>query len=86
MKQRDGAKNKNSQSVDSKYQLSPMLAPKWGLSVHRRGTIELRSELANAIFDESQSGAFDALLKSRVAVMSAPDFSAKTSSDQQALF
>lgn len=86
LKLRDGSKNKNSQSVDSKYQLSPMLAPKWGLSVHRRGTIEIRSELANSIFDESHSGSFESLMKSRVAAMSAPDFSAKTSSDQQVLF
>lgn len=86
LKLRDGSKNKNSQSVDSKYQLSPMLAPKWGLSVHRRGTIEIRSELANSIFDESQAGAFETLLKARVAAMLAPDFSAKISSDQQVLF
>jgi hypothetical protein len=86
LKLRDGSKNKNSQNVDSKYQLSPMLAPKWGLSVHRRGTIEIRSELANSIFDETLSGAFDSLMRVRVAAMSAPNFSAKISADQQVLF
>lgn len=83
---RDGAKNKNSQSVDLKFQLSPMLAPKWGLSVHRRGTLEIRPDLANAIFDSTFSSTFDALLKSRVAVMIAPHFSSKIASEQQALF
>jgi len=86
LKLRDGSKNKNSQSVDSKYQLSPMLAPKWGLSVHRRGTMEIRSELANSIFDKTHAGSFVSLMGIRVAAMSAPDFSAKTSSDQQLLF
>lgn len=86
LKIRDGAKNKNTQSVDSKFQLSPMLAPKWGLSVHRRGTLEIRPDLANSIFDNAHSSGFEALLKSRVSAMSAPGFSAKASSDQQVLF
>ncbi|MBU0768978.1 MAG: hypothetical protein KJ687_07800, partial [Proteobacteria bacterium] len=43
-----GAKNKNSRKVDEKYQLSPMLAPRWGLSPQRGGTIELQVDLANA--------------------------------------
>lgn len=86
LKIRDGAKNKNTQSVDSKFQLSPMLAPKWGLSVHRRGTLEIRPDFANAIFDNAYSSNFEALLKSRVSAMAAPSFSAKTSSDQQVLF
>lgn len=86
LKIRDGAKNKNTQSVDSKFQLSPMLAPKWGLSVHRRGTLEIRPDLANSIFDNMHSSNFEALLKTRISAMSAPSFSAKASSDQQALF
>lgn len=86
LKIRDGAKNKNTQNVDLKFQLSPMLAPKWGLSVHRRGTLEIRTDLANAIFDSSSSSRFESLLKDRVAAMFAPNFSAKVSSDQQALF
>ncbi|RMP72537.1 hypothetical protein ALQ20_05431 [Pseudomonas syringae pv. atrofaciens] len=86
LKIRDGAKNKNTQSVDSKFQLSPMLAPKWGLSVHRRGTLEIRPDFANSIFDNALSSNFDALLKSRISAMSAPYFSSKASSDQQVLF
>lgn len=54
------AKNRNSQLVDPKYQLAPMLAPKWGLSPHRRGSIELKADLANALFDYK---AGDGLLK-----------------------
>jgi len=46
-----GSKNKNNQKVDSKFQISPMLAPRWGLSAQRGGTIELQSDLANALFD-----------------------------------
>jgi len=61
-----GAKNKNNRSVDAKYQLSPMLAPKWGLSSQRGGTIELQLNFANALFDESLHGEFKNLLESRI--------------------
>lgn len=83
---RDGSKNKNTQNVDLKFQLSPMLAPKWGLSVHRRGTLEIRTDLANAIFDKDLSSSFDILLKSRISAMQAPKFSASSSSIQEDLF
>lgn len=65
-----GAKNKNSRSVDEKYQLSPMLAPKWGLSPQRGGTIELQAELANAIFDRESPADLKVLIENRIKDMS----------------
>ena len=61
-----GAKNKNSRSVDEKFQLSPMLAPKWGLSPQRGGTIELQADLANALFDRELQNGFKGLVENRV--------------------
>lgn len=83
---RDGRKNKNSQRVDDKYQLSPMLAPKWGLSEHRRGSIELREDVFNAIFDKSSRKDFSTLLKKRVSSMYAPKFSESDNPQQDGLF
>lgn len=61
-----GSKNKNSHAVDAKYQLGPMLAPRWGVSIHRRGTIELQQELANAILDHTKRAALGSLMRGRV--------------------
>lgn len=61
-----GAKNKNNRSVDQKFQLSPMLAPKWGLSPQRGGTIELQADLANALFDRDLQDGLKGLIENRV--------------------
>lgn len=61
-----GSKNKNSHAVDAKYQLGPMLAPRWGVSIHRRGTIELQQELANAILDHTKRATLGSLMRGRV--------------------
>ena len=83
---RDGARNKNDRGVRAKYQLGPMLAPKWDLSEHRRGNIELRVELANAIFDRAHREALPALVRARVAGMLGPGFASASQSDQNELF
>ncbi|MGR9059399.1 ORC-CDC6 family AAA ATPase (plasmid) [Rhizobium leguminosarum] len=61
-----GNKNKNSHAVDAKYQLGPMLAPRWGVSIHRRGTIELQQELANSILDHTKRATLASLMRGRV--------------------
>ena len=68
----EGRRNKNSRSVDEKYQLGPMLAPRWEVSEHRRGSIELGAELANAILDPERRSTLPALLRRRLARMLAP--------------
>jgi len=70
----EGQRDKNSQRVDEKYQLHPMLAPRWDLPTGRRGALPLSKNLANAIFDRSFSQSFPDLLGLRIATMAAPTF------------
>jgi len=67
-----GQKDRNSKRVDAKYQLNPMLAPRWDLPVSRRGTLALNPEEVNAIFDKSHRDEFEAVLRTRVSRMMAP--------------
>ena len=67
-----GQKDKNSMRVDSKFQLSPMLAPLWDLPVSRRGAIALRAEECQAIFGLDERSEFDKVLKKRLQLMSVP--------------
>ncbi|BDL37554.1 hypothetical protein [Methylorubrum sp. GM97] len=82
---RSGASNRNDDSLDAKFQLGPMLAPKWGLSPHRRGSIEIKPELANALFDRSERKHLAGLFKRRIAEMTAPSFFAQRSDTQDVL-
>jgi hypothetical protein len=68
----EGAKNRNYRSIDAKFQFAPMLAPRWEISQHRRGAIELKADLANAIFDPSGRDRLVQLVQSRIARMNAP--------------
>lgn len=67
-----GQKDKNSMRVDSKFQLSPMIAPLWDLPVSRRGAIALRPEEGQAIFGLDDRGEFDKVLKNRLGLMNVP--------------
>lgn len=68
----EGRRNKNSRRVDHRYQLAPMLAPKWEVSEHRRGSIELSAELANAILDPDRRATLPAIFKRRVSKIVSP--------------
>lgn len=46
-----GRPHKNSERVDEKYILNPMLAPHWGLPVGIRGVLNLNAATLNSIFD-----------------------------------
>ena len=67
-------RDRNTERIDAKYQLNRMLAPRWDLSIYRRGVLALSSEEFNAIFDPEHVQQFDGLLETRVARMSAPWF------------
>jgi hypothetical protein len=67
-----GSDRNDAAAVDEKYQLSPMLAPRWEVSEMRRGAIQLNEDLFNAIFDPSQRPRLSALQKARLANMSNP--------------
>lgn len=68
----EGRRNKNSRRVDEKYQLAPMLAPKWEISEVVRGSIELSAELANAILDPNRRSTLPPILKRRVSKIISP--------------
>lgn len=68
-----GGKDRNDgDTLIDKYQLSPMLAPRWGVSEHRRGAIEIREDLFNAIFDPAQRDRLDKLVSARLKEMQEP--------------
>jgi len=69
-----GQHDRNSMRVDDKFQLNPMLAPRWDLPVARRGTVSLKASEANAIFDSEYAGNFEEVNKGRVDRMTAPFF------------
>lgn len=61
----EGRPDRNSQRLNRKIQLNPLLSPRWGLPVGRRGDISLGRELVNAVFDSSEkrdTAVFDVLL------------------------
>jgi hypothetical protein len=72
IKIKEGRRNKNNDQVDPLYQLGPMLAPRWEVSEHRRGSMELTADLANAIFDPARRGLLAGLMKKRVSKLFTP--------------
>lgn len=72
VKLKEGRRNKNSNRIDALYQLGPMLAPRWEISEHRRGTIELQHDLANAILDPAHREELFELMKTRLGRLLTP--------------
>lgn len=60
---REGRPDRNNERLNRKIQLNPLLSPKWGLPIGRRGDISLGKDLANAVFSPSCSDEFEFLLK-----------------------
>ncbi len=72
-----GQRDRNTKRIDAKYQLNPMLSPRWDLPVYRRGAIALTPKEVNAIFDQKYSNEFEKLMQKRVERMTAPFFGKK---------
>jgi hypothetical protein len=85
---RDGAINSNnSAAIDEKFQLSPMLAPRWGVSEHRRGALQLNPSLFNALFDPEHKAELSDLVRERLQGMKEPQLKLqKTTLQQNTLF
>ena len=66
-----GQRDKNSYRVDCKYQLNPILSPRWDLPIARRGTIPLKPEDVDSLFAEDPSG-YTRLLRERYHSLNAP--------------
>lgn len=58
-----GRPDRNSQKVLKKAQLNPLLSPRWGLSIGRRGDLSLGKELSDAIFGPGRMIEFESLLR-----------------------
>lgn len=61
---KSGRPDRNSNRINRKIYLNPILSPIWDLPVSRRGDISLSSELVNSIFDQEKSEEFKVLLSS----------------------
>ena len=59
----EGRPDRNSDRINRKVHVNPMLSPRWGLPIARRGDISLNADLLNSIFDVEQGKLFDQLLK-----------------------
>lgn len=57
----DGGRDKNSGDPLLKYQISPMLAPRWDLPIARRGAVTLSEKEFNAVF-QADTSAFEDVL------------------------
>lgn len=70
---RDGQPDRNSGSLQHRYQLNPMLAPLYDLPTARRGTFTLQGDELRAIFDPSVNHSdFDRIVSPRIKRMNAP--------------
>ncbi|HEY3807670.1 MAG TPA: hypothetical protein VGL61_33945 [Kofleriaceae bacterium] len=67
-----GQVDRNEGRVDDKYQVHPMLAPRWDLPIVRRGALVLSGDEANAIFAPSSPADFESVLRRRSDAMNAP--------------
>ncbi len=66
-----GAKDRNAEGVVAKYQLNPMLCPRFDLPLARRGTISLSTDEIECIFG-AHTERFDGVLGERLQRMNAP--------------
>lgn len=57
-----GRPDRNSDKLNRKIQINPMLSPRWGLPTGRRGDINLSPEIVNAIFDIEMANEFKTVL------------------------
>jgi hypothetical protein len=58
---RGGQRERNSEDVTSKFQISPMLAPRWDLPMVSRGVVSLQADDFNAIFDPGRKADYASL-------------------------
>lgn len=58
-----GRPDRNSQKVLKKVQLNPLISPRWGLSIGRRGDLSLGKALCSLIFESGHASEFNVLLK-----------------------
>jgi hypothetical protein len=72
LEQEEGQRDKSNAAIIEKFQLNPMLCPRWDLPVYRRGVLSLSAAEAASIFNEPDNEPFDRLRKARVARATVP--------------
>ncbi|MEN7432373.1 hypothetical protein VA599_16645 [Chromobacterium sp. TRC.1.1.SA] len=58
-----GRPDRNSQRLNRKVQLNPLLSPRWGLPIGKRGDISLPAEIIASIFEPDYINEFNTALK-----------------------
>lgn len=58
-----GRPDRNSLRKDRKIQINPMLSPRWGLPIARRGDLFLKADVVNSIFDLEMVRGFESQRK-----------------------
>ncbi|MGI4830437.1 MAG: hypothetical protein ACRYFU_19885 [Janthinobacterium lividum] len=72
IKHERGQKDRNSSRVDEKFQLSPMLCPRWELPLARRGALALSAEELSVLFSSAQRAEWESARQTRVGRMNVP--------------
>lgn len=68
----EGGKDRNDKGVHAKYQINPMLCPRYDLPLSRRGTMALTSDEIDAIFADPEPIRFEQVAAARLERMNAP--------------
>jgi len=72
-----GQHDRNTGRVDEKYQIHPLLAPRWDLPTVSRGALALSGTETSALFDDAHSAGFVEMKAKRLERMTAPSFGRK---------
>lgn len=81
-----GRPDRNSQRLNRKVQLNPMLSARWGLPIGRRGDLSISGQMLNAIFEPDDRESFQYLVRQQGAKWNDPFFVHKDDFEQAKLF
>ena len=82
----EGRPDRNSDRLMRKVQLNPLLSPRWGLPIGRRGDLSLNEVVVNAILSPSAKSEFEAVLTSLYQRWNSPFGNQDVSQVQNQLF
>lgn len=80
-----GQRRRNDSGIDHKYRLNRMLAPHWDLPIRFKGTMALKPDEVNAIFDPAAEAEYRLVLRDYKSRLNAPNFGRRTRPDERQL-
>lgn len=80
-----GRPDRNSSRINRKIQLNPLISPRWGLPIARRGDLPLSSAMVNSILDPECAQFFPRLLREATEKWDSP-FKSPGGEEQRELF